>query len=262
VLPVFQINLHERDLALLESLQAYFGGIGSIYKKPSIAIVSFMVSSLEQISNVISHFDKYPLITQKQADYQLFKQIIQMISRKEHLTALGLQAIVNIRASLNRGLLETLKKAFPNTVAVKRPLVDNQIIPHFEWVAGFTSAEGCFLVRITKAATHRSGHQVFLIFKLTQHIRDEQLIRSLVDYLGCGKIYEDKSAVEYRVTKFSDLTDKILPLFEKYPIQGIKHQDYTDFILVVGLIKEKKHLTEEGLNQIIDIKTGMNRMRS
>jgi hypothetical protein len=88
------------------------------------------------------------------------------------------------------------------------------------------------------------------------------LIRSLVDYLGCGNIYVDKSAVEYRVTKFSDLTDKILPLFEKYLIQGIKYQDYKDFVLVVGLIKEKKHLTEEGLNQIRAIKAGMNRMRS
>jgi len=64
---------------------------------------------------------------------------------------------------------------------------------------------------VTKAATHRSGHQIFLVFKLVQHSRDEQLMRSLVDYLGCGNIYVDASAVENRVTKFSDLTDKIIP---------------------------------------------------
>ena len=128
-------------------------------------------------------------------------------------------------------------------------------------MAGFATAEGCFLVRITKAATHRSGYQVFLIFKLTQHIRDEQLMRSLVDYLGCGNIYIDKSAIEYRVTKFSDLTDKILPLFTKYPIQGTKRLDYTDFVSVAELIKSKKHLTEEGLDQIRNIKAGMNKGR-
>jgi hypothetical protein len=133
VLPVFHINIHERDLALLESIQAYFGGVGSIYKTPKSAIVSFMVCSSKEISSVIiPHFDNYPLITQKQADYQLFKQAVQIIKRKEHLTASGLQAIVNIRASLNRGLLETLKEAFPNTEAVKRPLVDNKEKPHFQ----------------------------------------------------------------------------------------------------------------------------------
>lgn len=102
MVPVFQINLHERDLALLESLRAYFEGIGSIYKKPNTATVSFMVCSLEQICRVIiPHFDSYPLITQKQADYLLFKQAVQVIKHKEHLTVSGLQAIVNIRASLN-----------------------------------------------------------------------------------------------------------------------------------------------------------------
>jgi hypothetical protein len=115
---------------------------------------------------------------------------------------------------------------------------------------------------ITKAATHRSGHQIFLVFKLVQHSRDEQLMRSLVDYLGCGNIYVYASAVEYRVTKFSDLTDKIIPLFQKYQIQGAKHLDYTDFVSVIELMKNKKHLTEEGLDKIITIKASMNKGRS
>ena len=61
-----------------------------------------MVSSLEQICRVIiPHFYNYPLITQKKSDYLLFKQAVQVIKRKEHLTASGLQTIVNIRASLS-----------------------------------------------------------------------------------------------------------------------------------------------------------------
>ena len=86
-------------------------------------------------------------------------------------------------------------------------------------------------------------------------------MRCLVDNLGCDSIYVDNSAVEYRVTKFSDLTDKILPLFQKYPIQGVKHLDYFDFVKVAELMKNKKHLTEEGLDQIRTIKAGMNKGR-
>ena len=86
-------------------------------------------------------------------------------------------------------------------------------------------------------------------------------MRCLVDNLGCGSIYVENSAVEYRVTKFNDLTDKILPLFQKYPIQGVKHLDYSDFVKVAELMKNKKHLTEEGLDQIRTIKAGMNKGR-
>lgn len=150
-----------------------------------------------------------------------------------------------------------LEVAFPNIIPYPRPSVSNITIKCPQWLAGFASAEGCFLVRITKAASHRSGYQVFLVFKLVQHSRDEELMRSLVDYLGCGNISIEKSAIQYTVTKFNDLTDKIIALFEKYPIQGIKHLDYTDFVSAMELMKNKKHLTEEGLDQIRAIKVAM-----
>jgi hypothetical protein len=68
------------------------------------------------------------LITQKRSDYQLFKKIVDLINRKEHLTTVGLQQIINIRASINKGLSPELKAAFPNTIPVLRPLVANQVI--------------------------------------------------------------------------------------------------------------------------------------
>nr|CDL73178.1 Ribosomal protein 3/homing endonuclease-like fusion protein n2 TaxGrosmannia RepIDC7SWE1_9PEZI [Fusarium pseudograminearum CS3487]CDX48303.1 Ribosomal protein 3/homing endonuclease-like fusion protein n2 TaxGrosmannia RepIDC7SWE1_9PEZI [Fusarium pseudograminearum CS3487] len=46
-----------------------------------------------------------------------------MMQRGEHLTAEGLQKIIGIRASLNRGLTPLLLEAFPNTVALVRPLL-------------------------------------------------------------------------------------------------------------------------------------------
>lgn len=57
------------------------------------------------------------------------------------------------------------------------------------------------------------------------------------------------------------MTDKLLPFFQKYPIQGVKLQDYFDFVSVIELMKNKVHLTEEGLDHIRKIKSGMNRGR-
>jgi hypothetical protein len=82
------------------------------------------VTNIKDLTNVIiPHFDKYPLITQKQADYELFRQVVKIMNRKEHLTPDGLQQIVNLKASINLGLSEGLKAAFPDIIPVSRPEV-------------------------------------------------------------------------------------------------------------------------------------------
>lgn len=134
-------------------------------------------------------------------------------------------------------------------------------VPNPYWLAGFASGEGCFSVGLKKASTHLSGFQVILIFQLTQHIRDEQLLRGLVQYLGCGniyKVYKDSEAVRFTVTKFNDLTDKVIPFFNECPLLGVKYLDYLDFVKIVGLMKAKAHLTREGLDEIRKIKAEMN----
>jgi hypothetical protein len=67
--------------------------------------------------------------------------------------------------------------------------------------------------------------------------------------------------VELKITNFKNLEEKVIPFFEKYPIQGVKLKDYLDFVKVIKLMKNKSHLTEQGLNQIRLIKAGMNRGR-
>ena len=76
----------------------------------------------------MDHFRNYPLITQKFADYILFKQILDLVNLKVHLTKQGLQEIVNLRATLNKGLSLELSKAFHETRPVPRPLVNYQDI--------------------------------------------------------------------------------------------------------------------------------------
>lgn len=222
------------------------------------------VHSLEQISNIIIHFDRYPLITNKHADYLLFKEVIQMLLKKEHLTQEGLQAIVNIRGALNKGQTPLLKEAFPNSVAVPRPLVKlASTLPDPNWLAGFTAGEGCFLVNLRKSSSHKFGMRVMLRFKLTQHTRDEQLLKSLEAYLDCGKYFSSPNGDhgDFWVLKFEDIVVKIIPFFNKYPLMNVKSKDFQDFCRVAEIIKSGKHLTLEGIDKIKKIKAGMNKGR-
>ena len=130
------------------------------------------------------------------------------------------------------------------------------------WLAGFISGEGSFIVEIIKSSNSKNGFRINLKFKLTQHSRDELLMKSLIEYFECGNIYKsDQKAFDFVVIKFSDINDKIIPFFKKYSIQGVKFKDFNDFCKVAELIKEKRHLTKEGLEQISKIKAGMNQGR-
>ena len=151
------------------------------------------------------------MITQKYADYLLFKSALEIIKKKEHLTLEGLHKLLAIRGGMNKGLPEALKDAFTNITPVKKSSVLDSKIPNSNWLAGFTTAEGSFMVRVMDRPN--SHTQVLLRFKLTQHPKDEQLMKSLVDYLDCGKIYVSVISIDFIVTKFSDITNKLVPFF-------------------------------------------------
>lgn len=260
VKPIFKISLHNKDRALLESIQKFLG-VGKIYKHGKDSI-EFRVSGLKNLRIIIDHFDKYPLITQKHVDYLLFKQAVSLVQEKVHLTKEGLLKLVSIKASLNLGLSEQSKNSFPNIIPVVRPMVKFTEIKDLNWLRGFVEAEGCFLVAIQEYKDKPAI--VSLRFMLTQHSRDNVLLESIVKFLGCGRFYPvtTRNEVYFIVSTFHDIHVKILPLFNKYPLLGSKQQDFLDFLRVAELVRTKDHLTKEGLERIKLIKSNMNSRRS
>lgn len=202
------------------------------------------------------------MLTQKRADFLLFKQVVDLMLRKEHLTSKGLLDIISLKASLNLGLPDELKKAFPDIVPKDRPVVDFKGIKDPHWLAGFADGESCFFVEKCVSKTYRSGYQVRLKFIISQDVRDVALLNSLKNYLNCGDVITDSRGLsQFIVRKKSDITLNILPFFAKYPLHGSKLADYEDFCEVAKIIDTKAHLTKEGLDQISKIKAGMNRGR-
>jgi hypothetical protein len=111
-------------LDLLQKIRNFFG-VGEIYKRKD-GFLCYEVTSLQDIINVIiPHFTKYSLLSKKRVDFELFKQAAQIMSMKEHLTTEGLNKIVAIKASMNLGLSEILKNAFPHIVPVSTPECDS-----------------------------------------------------------------------------------------------------------------------------------------
>lgn len=260
----FQISLHKRDKALLIRIKDFFG-VGSIYADRNF--ITFKVSSVKDlISSVIPHFDKFPLITQKHADFDLFKQIVLIRASMRRLSLESFHKILSLRANLNTGWSKEIQEAFPDVTPTPRPAFSLQGIYDPQWLVGFVDGEGCFIINIQNSPSSVVGKiysKVWLRFFITQHSRDTMLMESITKYLDCGKVSKRSSApcVDFRVGALDDIITKVIPFFQKYPLQGAKQEDFNDWIKASNLIFNKEHLTTKGLEEINAIKNGMNKKR-
>jgi LAGLIDADG endonuclease len=257
----FEIGLNQRDSSLVYQLKDFFEGIGTISLDKKTNVLKYSTASLKDLSSiVVPHFKKYPLLTQKGADFLFFEQIVELMNKGVHLTINGLQQVINIRASMNTGLSEIIKSEFSNNInPVKRGIIQSNIIPDPQWISGFVSGEGNLDVGIKKSK-NIIGYQVYLRFRISQHARDAKLMELIMNYLGAGRLERDsrKPVIYLVINKISEINQIVIPFFNQYPICGIKHLDYLDWCKIANLIESGAHLTNEGLAEIQRIKDGIN----
>lgn len=258
----FELSLNCKDKILLENIK-YTLGVGNIFYNSNDKTYKFKVSKIHELINVIiPHFKKYYLITQKRVDFELFSKIVEIIKNKEHLTIEGLHKIVNLKATLNLGISNDLIKSFPETKIMERDVYNNISIPDSNWLSGFSEGESCFYISIYKSEKSKSGLAVQLVFKITQHSRDIELLKNISIYLGCGRVEKRKNeACDFTVTSFKSFEEKIIPFFITNPLYGSKSLEFKAFKNAFLFIKNKEHLIEQGLKQLKDIKDSMNTKR-
>src|SRR5689334_15650961 len=108
---ICKLTMHKKDFDLLCEIKDYFG-VGSITEHGETTL-QYTVKSLKDLEKIIAHFDKYPLLSQKWADYTLFKDGFTLIKNKEHLNRKGFIKVICIKASMNLGLSDELQLSFP-----------------------------------------------------------------------------------------------------------------------------------------------------
>jgi len=81
----------------------------------------------------------------------------------------------------------------------------------------------------------------------------------IAKYLKCESVYSySENALVFKVGKFIDIKNIIIPTFKACSIQGVKLWDFQDFCEIITLIDEGKYLSLEGFSKIKLIKNSMN----
>lgn len=127
-----------------------------------------------------------------------------------------------------------------------------------DWVVGFVDGEGCFYVGIYKHPEMTAKYQVLPEFRVVQHKRDIQILYAMKRFFKCGVVRQNHDdRYELRIRKMECLI-KVVDFFQKHPLKTKKNVDFRKFAKIVRKMAQQKHLTNEGLKEIVKIAMEMN----
>ncbi len=109
------------------------------------------------------------------------------------------------------------------------------------YVTGFMDGEGCFCASIHPVPTRR-GWYIGPVVQAYQHRNRVSILERLQAFFGCGKIRPkgpNSSVVTWSVDGVATIVEKILPHFDRYPLQSGKLQDYLVFREIVLRMRNK-----------------------
>ncbi len=125
------------------------------------------------------------------------------------------------------------------------------------YLAGFADGEGSFNVSFRKRKDYKAKWKISMSFNVSQ--RDETVLRMFQDVLGCGTLRWRKDGVCYfETTSLTAIREKVIPFFQRYKLVSKKQQDFESWCRIALLMESEKHLTREGLEEILIIRGPMN----
>ena len=133
-----------------------------------------------------------------------------------------------------------------------------------QYVSGFVDGEGCFCVSVSKHKTLKRRLEVRPEFEIELREDDAEILHRIKATIGCGNIYRLEYKrydwaphVKLKVTRIKDLAEIVIPFFDKHPLQAKKAEVFKIFRKIVFMMKDKKHLTDEGFDEIIKLREEM-----
>ena len=117
---------------------------------------------------------------------------------------------------------------------------------------------GSFIISIVENKQNKTGWRVELCIAISLHKRDQIISTKIQELLQVGKIsLHGSESIQWRVRNLIDI-EKLIDYFDRYSLITQKCADFLFFKKVFYLMKNKEHLTFDGLKQIVEIKASQN----
>lgn len=267
--PCFIITLHNKDIELLNKIQLFFG-VGVVSTIGSKG-ARYRVRSRDGLKTIISHFNKYPLQTTKIHNFVSFCKILDLMNQKYHTNVEGFLNLVSLINKLNNPLSPSLLNNLSSLGEL--PNVDFELTSKESislngklggsalpwWISGFTTGDpgggrlrsGSFtyFTRNRKKASGEMVKDYTLAYEVSQRSDSIHVLDLIAKTFECGKVYSETRGVsKYRLVTKDQILSKLVPFFEKYPLEGNKNLQYKLWIQIVDILQTTGRSEQRNVN--------------
>jgi len=218
-------------------------GLVIVFSAPDLFLAEYLKVKLNA-GNIYKIKEKkaYNLVIGRKADLELIINLINGKLRKQ-------------------SKLDQINKNIKNKYVTPLDIPDKLILNlkddlNNHWLSGFADADGSFQIKIV---TREKRTEIRLKFQIDQK---ERILLDLIKnkfegYLGYR---EAQDTYYYGTTSFKSAKE-VIDYFDEYNLLSAKHLSYLEWKKAYALIEKKLHLTESGIQEIIQLKNNMNSRR-
>jgi hypothetical protein len=115
-------------------------------------------------------------------------------------------------------------------------------------------------VTFNRSKRHSFGWDIRPSFSVSQNRDRAEVLHLLRATLGCGWIRPDRSdrTLKYEVRRISDLVQRVIPHFERYPLLSRKAVEFDAFAIICRMMLRREHLTQMGFLRIAELAGNLN----
>jgi hypothetical protein len=139
----------------------------------------------------------------------------------------------------------------------ERPCIEAIPASLGSFLSGFALGEGSFML-VCRRRDHQSrSFRISAAFNVSQ--QDRIPLDLFREVLRCGTLRQAGNGGWYwEVNRLSDLSSRIVPFFDRFPIVGVKAQDYRLWRSAVLLLSAGR-LSDQDYRQVLALRERMNR---
>ena len=258
---IFTLCLHKDEFALLKYIAQRLG-VGDLSVREKTAI--YTISSKDDLLKVFSILDKQSLNTSKNLNYVMFRQAYDIYFNRESIkVSFELrEKMVYLKNQMNRKRIDFDQppKHFINITRY--------------WLLGFLEGDGYFSVNKSdyslKFGIGQTSREIGVLEAIQTFILGlpgEYVVKrkntgpvKLTTY-NQGKDGDDKAMAYLTVNQIDFHTNVLIPFFDNLTWLSKKEKDYQDWKLILNIVNQGKHFTDQGKELISLITNRMNNNR-
>lgn len=245
----FKVGQSTYNLRLLHHIKSMLG-VGIVYVPKNGRTARYRLRNVEHIIEyLIPIFDKYPRLTSKYYNYDLFKKAAFILYDKELTSKEKDLKLLNLKNN----------KTMPdNYVSPRWNSINNAVSSRTEaslvmskpWLIGFTEAEGSFFIG------KKGGNRYVHYFVITQ--KTDFIVLSAISYVLNIPLYQHKTYIAVETSKSSRISN-IIDYYTK-TMKGMKSLEFR--IWRRSFKKSEKYLASERYRYLEKIQDQMRNIRS